>query len=49
MAGPTGSLKEGWKLIRQGLTMEEPEKLGVFLVYNHVREEVKLADGRTAT
>ena len=50
MAGPTGSLdSEGWKLIRQGLTMEEPEKLGVFLGCNHVREEVKLADGRTAT
>ena len=48
MAGPAGSLSEGWKLIRQGLTMEEPEKLGVFLGCNHVRQEVKLADGRTA-
>ena len=44
LAGPKDKLAEGWKLIKQGLTMEEPEILGVFLGCSHVRKEAKLAD-----
>ena len=35
-AGPKDKLAEGWKLIKQGLTMQEPEILGVFLGCSHV-------------
>ena len=48
LAGPTESLAQGWTLIRQGLQMEEPTPLGVFLGCNHVRETITLADGTKA-
>ena len=49
LAGPQKNIKEGWRLIRAGLQMEDPTPLGVFLGCNHVRTEVTLADGTRAT
>ena len=42
MAGPKGNLKEGWKLIRSRIAMDDPTPLGRFLGCEHRTAEGKL-------
>ena len=48
LAGPAGSLKEGWELISKYLDVEKPGGLGLYLGCKHEREEM-VVDGNPST
>lgn len=45
LEGPSAHLAEGWKLIRAGLKMGDPEAPNMYLGCNHVVADVTLPDG----
>ena len=53
MAGPNNTIKEGWRLLRGGLGIEEEARVdekGVhYLGCKHIKESVKMHDGGIAT
>ena len=45
MAGPKGSMAEGWKLIRKGIRAEDPTPAGKYLGCDHIMSALEVQDG----
>ena len=48
MAGPTDNIEMGWKLIRQGLDLDDPTPVGKCLGCSPKESTCKLENGRVA-
>ena len=47
LSGPKEKLQVGWNLISQGITLEKPEPIGLYLGCKHIQSKATLPDGTT--